>query len=241
MSSDASRKRQSQVPLAGLWRMHEEYLPAAIFSPDDVGALNETAGIVPVKDLDPSYVARLLQWAVTRFIAVPSITSAPGVTRKRAGQLRDAALNSLSLLDADPETGQFRRLDAAAILLHASEDDVTYSIRQAMGPYLFVATLPGEKTTAEEFASQSDEYWAAFDKGEIVVRRSRPEDFPIPDHLTTLNLTILGLAHLAKMADSIAKVSGEPRKGKKQPNLAEVNLVGELCRIYRSYLARRRR
>jgi hypothetical protein len=37
--------------------MHEEYLTAATFSPDDVGALIETAGFVPVKDLDLSHVA----------------------------------------------------------------------------------------------------------------------------------------------------------------------------------------
>lgn len=228
MSSDVSRKRPSLTPLAGVPSFHEEYDPAVTFTPDDVVALIKTAGIIPVKGFRLTHISRRLQSAMFAFVDMPPVSAAPGARHKWARQLRDRAHDLLALLNVDPQTGHFRRVDAA-FLLREVDDSATNPILAAMRPYLFVAGLSDEQL-ADEFAIQTDESRPAFDKRLTI--ESCPEDFPVPDHFTTLLLTNLGVAYVAKMADSVAKVSGEAKRRKKQPNLAEVNLVGELWQIY---------
>ena len=220
------------MPLAGLLRVSEELLTAITFTPQDVMALLAKVDIVASSENHLSSIAQQLKWAMFDFLRASSadFSSPPSERRKWAFQVRDRALDLLSILDADPQTGRLRQADSTRILLFDQPTDPeTHIIRQAMGPLLYAVAHQHESLTGEEMASLPDQWGASSGESRL---RSRPEDFPIPDDSIALSLAIFGVACVAKIADSTTKAFGELERGKKRPNFAEANLVGELSRIY---------
>ena len=228
MAAKAPRSQRQPVPPFGLATINEKYVPALTFTPGDVRELIEAARLTPIQGLNRRVIARQLEEAVLDLVIKSPIGSAPGQRRDWLGKVRDAALNLMAIWNVDPKTGRQRQVDATAMLLSSGSktDRATDLIREAMGPYLKVAST----TVEPRFESAS---LTEAGPRSCINEMKRPPPVRLPFMPTAFlpPFTALCLAWLAKTAEIEAKALDKERQAKSSRLGAQTQFIAELCRI----------
>jgi hypothetical protein len=224
---DSRKTVKANVPPTGWATFSEDFGPASTFTAEVVHELIKITGLKPLNGLDQVSVGRELGAAVFDFIGRSGERSTDTQGLKWFRQIRTKTLQLLELLGADPRTGRASTDALINLAPPNGDDESTYPIREEMAWLQIRGT--------RQMETISDDEPAAIEKGTRRKIEFQPGvGFVVPAQFQVVQLAAYAAACIASMADAQAKALGQPERRPRRSRRAEVRLIDDLCRIYKT-------